>query len=145
MIFFAGVEEDVEGVEELGLGALGAGEELDVVDHEEVDIAEAVTEFNEALLGDGLDEGVHKGFGGDVHDAEVFAEGLEAVADGLHEVGLAEADAAVDEEGVIDARAGFGDGLGGGMGEAVGLADDEIVEGVVAVEGVGGEFGGARG
>jgi hypothetical protein len=57
-----------------------------------------------------------------------FTEGAalgDVLADGLHEVGLAEADAAVDEEGIVSAGGRLGDGEGGGMGELVVHADDE--------------------
>ena len=57
------------------------------------------------------------------------------VADGVHEVGLAHADAAVEEEGVV----GLGRALGDGLGEAAMAnwfprADDEGVELISGVE-----------
>ncbi len=56
------------------------------------------------------------------------------VADRLHQVGLAEAGAAVDEQRVV-ADAGFlGDRLAGGVGELAVSADDEAGEGVCRIE-----------
>jgi hypothetical protein len=51
-----GLEEFVEGVEELLLDALLAGEEVDVVDEQDVDLAVALAELGERILLDGVDE-----------------------------------------------------------------------------------------
>ena len=59
---------------------------------------------------------------------------LDLVADGLHQVGLAHADAAVEEERVVGFRRTFGDRLAGGVGELIAAADDECVEGVARIQ-----------
>ena len=59
---------------------------------------------------------------------------LDFVADGLHEVSLAHADAAVEEERVVSLRRTLGDGLAGGVGKLVAAADDEGVEGVARIQ-----------
>ena len=59
------------------------------------------------------------------------------VRDGLHEVGLAEAGRTVDEERVVLLPGRFGDGVRGGGGELVRLADDEVIEGVAVVQRLG--------
>ena len=59
---------------------------------------------------------------------------LHLVADGVHQVGLAHADAAVEKERIVGLRWALGDGFGGGAGELVAVADDEGVEGVARVE-----------
>ena len=51
-ICFCRVVERVEGVEELVLRALLAGEELDVVDQQHVDVAVALAELEDALVAD---------------------------------------------------------------------------------------------
>ena len=56
------------------------------------------------------------------------------IADGMHQVGLAQADAAVDEKRVVGNARVLGDLDGSGAGELVGLAGDEAVEGEPAVE-----------
>ena len=58
------------------------------------------------------------------------------MADGVQQVGLAEPDAAVEEERVVAVRGALGDGPRGGVRELVGAADDEGVEGVLRVEAV---------
>ena len=52
----------------------------------------------------------------------------------MHEVGLAQSDAAVDEQWVVRPGRGLGDGPAGGMGELVRRADDEGVEGVTGIQ-----------
>ena len=59
------------------------------------------------------------------------------MSDGVHEMCLAESYAAVHEEGVVYSARRFGDGERSRMGEAVGIARDEGVEGVVRVQGRG--------
>ena len=56
------------------------------------------------------------------------------MADGVHEVGLAQARPAVDVEGVVGLGRILGHGHGGGVGELVAAADDEVLEGVIGVE-----------
>jgi len=112
-------------VEEFLLRAVFAGEELDVVDEEDVDLAVAFAEPGEFAVLDGADVVVGELLGGDVENLEVLFVFLDEVADGLHQVGFAETDAAVEEERIVGARGGLGDGHGGGMGELVVHADDE--------------------
>ena len=59
---------------------------------------------------------------------------LHVVTDGVHEVGLAHADAAVEEERVVGLRRALGDGLCCGHRELVAAADDERVEHVLRIE-----------
>ena len=56
------------------------------------------------------------------------------VRDRVHQVGLAEAHAAVEEERVVGAGGGLGDRARGGVGELVGGADDEGVEGEARIQ-----------
>ncbi len=52
----------------------------------------------------------------------------------MHQVGLAQADTAIEEQRVEGDRAAFGNPARGGMGQLVGLADDEAVEGEARIE-----------
>ena len=98
-------------MEELLEGRLLALEELDVVDQEDVDLAVAALKPSmrpsswlpsrtQAMKSEDEDLGV------DVLDADSRVEGLGVVADRVQEVRLAQAGAAVDEQGVV------GDGPG---------------------------------
>ena len=83
----AGGVEVVEGVEELLLGLLLAGEELDVVDQEGLEAAVLGAEVIDASLAGGVDELGGELLGGDVEDAQA---GLcQFMADGVDKVRLA--------------------------------------------------------
>ncbi len=56
------------------------------------------------------------------------------MADGVHQVGLAHAHAAIEEQGVIGLRGPLGHGQRGGAGKLVAVADHEGVKGVTRVE-----------
>ena len=128
------VVQRVEGVEELLLDAFLALDELDVVDEQHVDVAVAPLERRLAVIAQRVDEVVGEFLGRDVLDAHAGKQPLGVVACRVQQVGLAEAGLAPDEQRVVGARRRFGDGEAGGVGEAVGRADDEGVEGVAPVE-----------
>ena len=126
----AGLVEVVERVEELLLRALLAGDELDVVDQEEIDGAVLGAELRGAVVADRVDELVREALGREIEQAEARVEARDLVADRVEQVRLAEADAAVDEERVVGLRGQLGDRLAGGLRELVGVADHEGIEGV---------------
>src|SRR5271166_5526581 len=126
--------QGVEGVEEFFLGALFAGEELDVVDEQDVDVAELVAERRHLVVAQRVDHVVGELLAGGVADGGLRQAALDLVSDGLHEVSLAHADAAVEEQRVVGLGGPLGDGLAGGVGELVAAADDEGVEGVARVQ-----------
>ena len=128
------VVQGVEGVEELLLDAFLALDELDVVDEQHVDVAVAALEGDLAVIAQRVDEVVGEFLGGDVLDAHTGKQSLGVVTGRVQQVGLAEAGLAPDEERVVGAGGRLGDRQGGGMGEPVGGADDEGVEGVAPVE-----------
>ena len=66
----AGAVQVVERVEELGLGLLALGEELDVVDEQDVDLAVALAERYALAFPDGLDELGHELLGRHVLHAD---------------------------------------------------------------------------
>ncbi len=115
----AGVEV-VERVEELGLGLLALGEELDVVHEQDVHLAVALAEPVALALADRLDELGHELLGRHVLDPDPRVEPVHVVTDRDQEVGLAQTHAAVDEQRVVR-RGGrrLGDGHGRGVGEPV--------------------------
>ena len=59
---------------------------------------------------------------------------LHLPGDRVHQVGLAEADAAIEEQRVERHRSAVGHAPRRGMGELVRLADDEILEGEARIE-----------
>ncbi len=134
------VVERVEGVEELVLRAVLVRQELDVVDEQDVGrgpVARAEL-LHRAAAGRALlvhhraDEVGDELLAGDEADRPVGVLAMDLVPDRLQEVGLAETDAAVDEERVPARGRRLGDDAGRGVRELVGRADDELVEGVAA-------------
>ena len=76
---------------------------------------------------------------GRVADDGAVAERQHVVADRVEQVGLAEARRGVQEQRVVGLPGKLGDRQRGGVGEAVAVADDELVEAVARVERAGGE------
>ena len=114
--------DGVERMEELFLRPFLVGDELDVVDEQQVDPAVARTELVDLALLDARDEFVRELLGGRVDDALARELRRDLVADGMHQVGLAEAHAAVQEERVVGVAGALRHGQAGGMGQAVGGA-----------------------
>jgi hypothetical protein len=129
-------------VEELVLGLHLARDELDVVHQHQVRLPVLDAEVVHGAAGaDGLDEVVDKFVALDVEDTGGGGLAADLVGDGIEEVGLAQAGAAVDEEGVVAASGGVGHRPGGGAGQLVGGAHYEGVEGKFAAVHNGGGSG----
>ena len=124
----------VERVEELLLGPFLVRDELDVVDQQQVDPAVARAELVDLALLDAGDELVGELLAGRVGDALARELRRDRVPDGVHQVGLAQADAAVQEERVVGVAGALRDRQRCRVGEAVGRSHDEVREGVAGVE-----------
>src|ERR1700730_6590027 len=126
--------ERVEGVEELFLGALFTGDELDIIDQQNVDGMEPVAEADHAVEANGVDNFDSEFFRADVTEAHGRIALLDGVPDSVHQVSLAHAHASIEEERVVS--------LGGllshvprrGVCELVGFADHETVKGVTGIQ-----------
>ena len=129
-----GLVQRVEGVEELFLGAFLLGQELDVVHQQHVHVAELVAEADHLVVAQRVDHLVGELLAGDVADGRLGLPALDLVADGLHQVGLAHADAAVEEERVVGLGRTLRHRLAGGVGELVAAADHEGVKGVARIQ-----------
>ena len=64
----------------------------------------------------------------------LFLVAADVMADGVQQVGFAQAHAAVEEKRVVGLAGRLGDGLGGGVGKVVVVADHEGFEGVLGIE-----------
>jgi hypothetical protein len=105
-----------------------AGDELDVVDHQNVDRAELFLEVHRGAEAQRANELVHELLGRHVqHAARGITFGY-VPRDGMHEMGLAEAYATEQKQRVKRHAIGFRDTPRCRMGEFVGPADDEIIE-----------------
>ncbi len=94
---------------------------------------------------DGADVIVGELLRGDVEHLEMLLVLLDKVANRLHEVGLAQSDAAMQEKGIVGPGRGLRDGQRGSMGEPVVLADDERGKSVPGIEAALGIGNGGRG
>ncbi len=126
--------ERVEGVEELLLHPLLVGQELNVVGQQHVDRAVLLAEARGAVEADRVDQLVDELLGRQVLDLQPAVLLADVVPDGVQQVGLAQAHAAVEEERVVAAPGLVGDGARGGVGELVRVADHEGVELVARLE-----------
>ncbi len=121
-------------MEELFLGALLTGDKLDVVHEKHINGVETITEADHAIEAQGVDDFNGKFFGAHVAQAHGRIALLDGVPDGVHQVGLAHAHAAVEEERVISFGRLLGDRARGCMGKLIGFADDKGVEGIARVQ-----------
>src|SRR5215470_6866465 len=124
----------VEGVEELFLGALFLREELDVVDEQDIHVPELVAEAGHLVVAQRVDHFVGEFLAGDVADGRLRRTPLDFMANSLHQMGLAHAHAAVQEQWVVGLRGTLGYGLAGGMRKLVAATDHKCVERVSRVE-----------
>jgi len=116
------------------VGALLARDELDVVDHQDVDGPVAVAEVLGPLLADGVDQLVGERLGGDVADPQFRGARQRPVTDGVQQVGLTQPHTAVDVERVELVGRAIGDRERRGVGQPVVGADDELLKDVAGVE-----------
>ena len=121
--------QDVERVEELFLHPLLALEELHVVDEQDVRRAESIREAVGLAVFQRRDE-----LAGELLARDKYRPGANAqafVRHGVHDVGLPETDAAVDEERVEGCPTGVvRDGVRGAVCHLVAATDDERLENV---------------
>ena len=95
------VVERVEGMEKLFLCAFAGGDELDIVNHQDIHGSEALAKCGHALETNRGDHFVGKFFRADVGETERRIATLERVADRLHQVRLAKSDSAIQKQRVI--------------------------------------------
>src|SRR5215831_9859732 len=118
------VKEGIEGVEEFLLRPLFTTEELNVVDQKKVGLPITLAEFHQITVLDRVDEVVNKQLTGDIDHLHVFPFRPDELADGLHQMGLAQTDAAVNKEGIIRTRRRLRDSETGCMRDFVIRTDD---------------------
>ncbi len=127
-------QQRLEGVEELFLRAVLVGEELHVIDQQQVERVVVGLELVEGAALVGLNHIRDELLGMDVENFGVGLVLQQAVAHGMHQVGLAQAHAAVDEERVVQVPGRARDVHGGGPRHAVGRALHQGLEGECGVE-----------
>ncbi len=124
-------------MEELLLGPLLAGKELDVVYEKDVVLPIRATEALDAALAavaDRVDEVVCELLGRYILHTQVREARVDVVSDRLQKVCLSEADTSIDEQRVVGATGRLGDSEGRCVREAIRRPHDERVEGVLRIE-----------
>src|SRR5207237_9843461 len=101
---FMSVEKRIERVKEFFLRTLFASKKLDVVYQEEIDLAITLSEFDQITVMDRVDELVDEQLTRDIIHLYVFLFRPNVLADGLHQVGLAKTDTAINDPGDGGAR-----------------------------------------
>ncbi len=128
------VNQRIESMEELFLGALLAADELHIIDHQDIDAAELLLERHGVLEAERADKLVHELLGAEIQHLAFRGLLMDCPADGVHQVGFTEADTAIEEQRVERHIIAFGHPAGSGMGQFVRLADNKIVEGEAWIE-----------
>src|SRR5438093_3838973 len=128
------VKKRVERVKKFLLRPLLASKKLYVVNQEEVGLPITLSEFDQITVLDCVDELVDEELTRDVDHLHVFPFCPDELADRLHQMGLAQAHAAVNEQRVVRARRRLRDGKTGGVRNFVVRPVDERFECVPRIE-----------
>ncbi len=123
--------EIVESVKEFFLRPFLPGEELDVIDKEDMGGPIFVAKVFLCAMSDGGEEIVRELLAGGIGNASMSVGA--AVGDGAEEMSFAQSSATVDEQGVVHLGRLVGCGQGGGCRQAVAVSDNEAVEGELGV------------
>ena len=124
----------IEGVEELLLGALFLRQELNVVHQQHVHIAELIAEADHLVIAQRVDHLVSKFLAGEIANGGLRLAALYLMSNGLHQVGLAHSNAAVEEQRVVGLGGTLCYRLGGSVRELIAGADHESLEGVAGIQ-----------
>ena len=83
-------------MEKFLLRAVFAGNELDIIDHQHIDRTELILEIHRILETERPDKPIHEFFSRQIQHTFLRAIGGNGVTDGMHQMGLAETDTAID-------------------------------------------------
>src|ERR1043166_8158724 len=119
------IKKRVEGVKKFFLRPFFTTEELDVVDQKKVGLPVTLAELDQITVLDRVDELVDEQLSGDINHLHVFPFRPDELANGLHQMGLTQTSAAVDEEGTVRALRLLRDSETSCMRDFVVPADDE--------------------
>src|SRR6185437_4951000 len=128
------LEQLVEGMEELFLRALLAGEELDVIDEQRIQRAVRGLELVHGVVLQRTHHVSHEALRVHVSDTRLAVTLFDEVSDSVHEVRLAETYAAVEEQRVVGTTRILGHLQRSCLGELVALAFDEGAEGEIRID-----------
>ena len=128
------LEQRVEGVKELFLRTLLAREELNVIDEQRIGGSVVALEIVDGVVLQSVHHVGNEALRMQVNDLGRRRASSDGVADGVHQMGLAEPDAAVDEQWVVGAAGIFRHLHGRRPRQLIGFAFDEIFKGEVRAQ-----------
>ncbi len=94
--------EGIEGMEEDFLESFLAGEEVDVINQQDIDVSEVLPEFRKGFTVQGVDIEVAEFFAEEIFDFGAFVILADSLSDGLQQVCFSQAGGAVNEEGIVN-------------------------------------------
>ncbi len=121
-------------MEELFLGRVLARDELNVVDHEDVNRTEHLFEVDHLAVFERGDEAIHELLSREIHHVHFGRTAADFMGNGVHQVGFTQTNATIEEQRVKGDRATFGNATGRSMSEFVRFADNEIVERIARIQ-----------
>src|SRR5206468_4138917 len=128
------IKERVERVKEFLLRPLLASQKLNVVNQEKVGLSITLPELDQIAVLDRVDELIDEQLTRDINHLHVFSLRPDILADRLHQMRLAKADATINEQWIVRARWRLRDGKTGRVRDFVIRADDERFECVPRIE-----------
>src|SRR5438874_13765517 len=128
------VKQRVECVEKFLLRSLFTTQKLNVVNQKKVGLPITLPEFDQITVLYRVDELVDEQLTRDVKHLHVFPFRPDELADGLHQMGLAQTDATVNEQRIVRSRRRLRDGETGCVRDFVVRADDERFKRVPRIE-----------
>src|SRR5438067_5127287 len=135
---FMSIKQRVERVKEFLLRPFLTRQKLNVVDKQEIRLTISFAELNQRVVLNGVDKFIDKNFARKIHHARRLLFTPDILTDRLHQVGLAQTDAAINKERVVSARRCLRNSQTGGMRDLVIGPNDERIECISWVETEGG-------
>ncbi len=130
---FVPVKESVEGVKKLLLRAFFAAKELNVVNAKQIGLTIALAKLDQIIVLNGVDELVDEQFARKIDHFGVFLFREHVLTDRLHQVRLAEANAAVNKKRIVGAGWCLSDGETGRVRNFIVRPDYEGFESVARI------------
>ena len=121
-------------MKEFFLAAFSFGQELNIINDQDIDMAVSVAKLMERTAFDRADEVIDEGFTGEVAVFETGLTLLDSMADTLEQMGFTEPGRPICEERVIRPSGVFGDSDRRGVGQSVTWPGNKIVEGIARIQ-----------
>ena len=121
-------------MEELFLGGVLTADELHIINHQHVDRAKQLFERHDVFVAKRPDELVHELFSGQVDHATRRVALANMPGNRMHQMGFAQAHAAIEIERVERHDIGLGHAARSGISKFIRFADNKIVERAARIE-----------